>query len=125
MGAAYFIVLERKIDGLDTMLDGKMLSKSAEVFDALATRLGVKPITEFLSVDPAQMAEFMAGEGNDVAEVEFPPLQQFSAKEGLKTISALLSQPEAQLAIQDLKDFERILTVAAQREVGWHLEADF
>ena len=33
MGAAYFIVLEKKIDGLDTMMDGKSLSRHVEALD--------------------------------------------------------------------------------------------
>src|SRR2546423_8005428 len=75
MGAAYFIVLERKIDGLDTMIDGKLLARTSEVLDAIAPQLGVRPISEFISIDPAQAAEFMDG---DVGDIELPPLQQFS-----------------------------------------------
>ena len=124
MGAAYFIVLERKIDGLDAMIDGKLLARTSEVLDAIAPQLGVRPISEFISIDPAQAAEFMEGEGMDVGDIELPPLKQFSAQDGLATVRALLSRPEAQPAIQDLRDCERILTVAAQHRVGWHLEVD-
>ena len=125
MGAAYFIVLEHKIDGLDTMIDGKLLARTAEVLDAIAPQLGVRPISEFISIDPAQAAEFMSGEGVDVGDMKLPTLQQFSAQDGLTTVRALLSRPEAQPAIQDLKDCERILSIAAQHRVGWHLEVDF
>ncbi len=125
MGAAYFIVLERKIDGLDIMIDGKLLARTAEILDVIAPQLGVRPISEFISIDPAQAAEFMSSEGVDVGEIELPALQQFSAQDGLATVRALLSRPEAQPAIQDLKDCERILGVAAQQGVGWHLEVDF
>jgi hypothetical protein len=121
MGAAYFIVLERKIDGLDTMLDGKLLARTAEDLDALAPQLGVRPISEFISVNPKQAFEFMDG---DIGDIELPPLQQFSAHDGLATVRALLSRPEAKPAIQDLRDCERILIAAAQQGVGWHLEID-
>lgn len=124
MGAAYFIVLEREIDGLDTMIDGKLLARTAEALDAIAPQLGVRPISEFISIDPKQAAEFMDGEGMDVGEIELPPLKQFPAQDGLATVRAMLSRPEAQPAIQDLKDCERILSVAAQHGVGWHLEVD-
>ena len=125
MGVAYFIVLERKIDGLDDMIDGKLLAKIAEILDATAPELGVRPISEFISVDPKQAEEFMSGEGIDAGDIELPPLQQFSAQDGLATIRALMTRPEAKAAIHDLKDCERILSAAAQHGVGWHLEVDF
>jgi hypothetical protein len=124
MGAAYFIVLEREINGLDTMIDGKLLARTAGALDAIAPRLGVRPISEFISIDPEQAAEFMEGEGIDVGDIKLPPLKQFSAQDGLATVRALLSQPEALPAIQDLQDCERILSAAAQEGVGWHLEVD-
>ena len=121
MGTAYFIVLERKIDGLDTTVDGKMLARISDILDAIAPQLGVRPISEFISIDPAQAAEFMDG---DLGDIELPQLQQFSAQDGLATVRALLSRPEAQPAIQDLQDCERILGAAAQHGVSWHLEVD-
>ena len=125
MGAAYFIVLERKIDGLDAMIDGKMLARTAEVLDAIAPQLGVRPFSEFISIDPAQAADFMRGEGVAVGNMELPALQQFPAEDGLATVKALLSRPEAHPAIQDLRDCDRILSLAARHGVGWHLEVDF
>jgi hypothetical protein len=121
MGVAYFIVLEREIDGLDTMMDGKLLARTSEVLDAIATEAGVRPISEFISIDPAQAAEFL---DSDIGDVPLPPLQQFSAEEGLAAVRALLACPEAQPALQDLRDCERILNAAAQHGVGWHLEVD-
>ena len=124
MGAAYFIVLERKIDGLDATMDGKQLAKSAELLDAIALELGVRPISEFISIDPKQAAEFMGDEGVDAADIELPPVRQFSAQEGLATVNALMMRPEAQSALEDLKDCERVLKTAAQHGVGWHFEVD-
>lgn len=125
MGAAYYIVLEREIDGLNTMIDGKSLARTADILDAMAPELGVRPLSEYLSIDPAQAAEFMEGEGADVGDINLSPLRQFSAQDGLTTVRALMTRPEAQAAIHDLKDCERILSVAAQHQVGWHLEVDF
>ena len=133
MGVAYFIVLERKIDGLDTMMDGKCLARAAEVLDTVASQLGVRPVSEFISADPEQAAEFLKDQGADVGDIELPPLQQFPAHEGLATMRALMahvqSQPEtvkqADGVVQDLRDCERILSVAAQNGVGWHFEVDF
>jgi len=127
MGAAYFIVLEKQIDGLDAMMDGKSLSRHVESLDAAARQLGVRPLSEFFSVDPEQATEFMEGEGMDTSDLEIPALQQFSAQDGLATVRALLSHPPGHIehVITDLRECERILSVAAQHGVGWHFEVDF
>src|SRR5262245_44246877 len=87
MGAAYFIVLARKIDGLDTTMNGKSLASHMESLDEAAVKIGVRPLSEFFSADPEQMAGLM----EDVGDVELPPLQQFSAQDGLTSVRALLA----------------------------------
>lgn len=121
MGAAYYIVLEEEIDGLDTMMDGKRLAKQIEILDSAAKELGVRPLTEFLSMDADALADVL---GDDADGIETPLMKQFSAQDGLETIRALLPRPEAQPALHDLKDCERILTMAEQHSVGWHLQID-
>ena len=121
MGAACYIVLETKIDGLDTTMDGKSLSRHIESLDSVAQQLGVRPLTEFTSMDADALADVL---GDDAAGIETPPLQHFSAQDGLATVRALLPRPEAQPALHDLKDCERILSVAAERGFGWHFQID-
>lgn len=127
MGVAYYIVLERKIDGLDTGMDGKSLSRHIETLDDAVRELGVRPLSEFFSADREQMAEFMAGEGIEAGDVELPALQQFTAQDGLATIQALTAHAAARTdgVAQDLRECERILSAAAQHGVGWHFEVDF
>ena len=127
MGAAYFIVLERKIDGLDTGMDGKSISEHVESLDDAARQLGVRPLSEFFSADPTQLAEFMESEGVDVGDAAPPLLQQFTAQDGLATVRALASHAAARAdgVAQDLRECERILSAAAQHGVGWHFEVDF
>ncbi len=124
MGAAYFIVLEREIEGLDTGLDGKCLSEEMESLDEAARGLGVRPLSEFFSADPDQLTELMEDAG---ADMNVPPLEQFPAEEGLATIRALLSHEAGQAdgVAQDLRDCERILGTAAKSGVRWHFEIDF
>ncbi len=126
MGAAYFIVLERDIAGLDISMDGKSLARNIEALDAAAKQLAVRPLSEFFSIAPEDAAGFLEGEGEDSSELDLPPLQHFSAEEGLATVRALLAHPAAQTphVAEDLRQCERILTAAAQRGVGWHLEID-
>lgn len=127
MGTAFFIVLERKVDGLDTGMDGKSLSLHIEPLDDAARQAGVRPLSEFFSVDPTQASEFMEGEGADAGGIKLPPLQHFSAADGLTTIRALLRLPVAQMdgVALDLRECERVLGVAAQHGIGWHFEMDF
>jgi hypothetical protein len=120
MGSAYYIVLERDIDGLDTMIDGKSLARNIETLDKAASELGVRPLSEFFSMSPEALAEFM----DDAEDGELPPLRQSSAKDGLTTVRALLPRLEAQPAIQDLIECERILSVAAEHGVDWHFQID-
>ena len=126
MGAAYFIVLGREIDGLDTGMDGKSLSRHIDTLDQAARELGVRPLSEFFSIAPEQAAEFMEGEGMDAGDFELPVLQQFTAEEGLKTVRALAAHPTVRFdgVEQDLRECERILTVAGHHGVGWHFEVD-
>jgi hypothetical protein len=122
MGAAYFIVLERKIDGFDTSMNGKSLSNHMESLDEAAVKIGVRPLSEFFSADPEQMAGLM----EDVGDVELPPLQQFSAQDGLTSVRALLANSPTwpNDLMRDLRECESILNVAALHGVGWHFEID-
>lgn len=127
MGAAYFIVLESEIGGLDSSMDGKSISHHIESLDEAASQLGVRSLSDFFSADPEAMAEFMEAEGIDMGDVGPASLQQFTAQDGLVTVRALLLHPLAQLegVARDLRDCERILSAAALQGVGWHFEVDF
>jgi len=121
MGVAYYIVLETKIDDLDTSMDGKHLATHIESLDSVARELGLRPLSEFYSVDPQEAADAI---DMDINDVKLPPLEQYSAEDGLVTVRALLPRPEAQPVLHDLQDCERILTSAAQHGVGWHFQID-
>ena len=126
MGVAFYVVLERKIDGLDSGMDGKSLARHIESLDLAARELGVRPLSEFLSGDPEELTEFMEGEGIAGSDGELAPLEQFSAEEGLATVRALASHAAARAegVARDLHECERILSAATQHGVGWHFEID-
>src|SRR2546430_1589735 len=126
MVSAYFIVLERKIDGLDTGMDGKSISRHIESLDAAARQLGVRPLSGFFSIGPEQATDFMESEGMDAGDIELPPLEQFTADEGLATIRALSAHSAARAGrvMNDLQECERILSAAALHGVRWHFEVD-
>jgi len=121
MGVAYYIVLETEIEGLDLSMDGKILARQIDLLDAAALDLGVRPLTEFVGMDADALEGIL---GDDAGDIEVPPLEHFSAEDGLSTIRALLARPEAQPALDDLKECERILRAAAQHQVGWRFQID-
>src|SRR5271169_4230603 len=101
MGVAYYIVLEKEIDGLDTGMDGKKLSQQLECLDNVARELGVHPLSEFLSMDKDATIDVL---GEDFADIDIPSAKQFSAQDGLATVRALIPRVEAQPALHDLKN---------------------
>ena len=52
MGAAYFPVFQREIEGLTaaTAISGKAISRASEELDELAQTANVKPLSEFISM---------------------------------------------------------------------------
>jgi hypothetical protein len=120
MSCAYYVVLERPIDGLETFMNGKRLAKQIELLDTAAERLGVRSLSAFVSIPPEEIAELL----EDTTDLKMRPVEQYSAQDGLATVRALLAHPEAQSAVDDLKDCERILAVAAEHGVGWHFQID-
>jgi hypothetical protein len=126
MGSAHYIALEEKIPDLDTMIDGKMLSKAEEHLTKAAKRLGVRPLMEFFSTGADEAADLL---GDDVAGIEIPAAQWFSVEEGLKTIDALLAEVERSPALKaandDLLGCQRVLREAHKHGVRWHLAIDF
>lgn len=103
------------------MMNGKSLSRNIASLDKAARELGVRPLSDFCSMPPDEVADLIRA---DADEGSLPPLQQFSAQDGLATLRVLLLRPEAQPAIQDLKECERILSAAAEHGVGWHFQVD-
>jgi len=126
MGAALYIALEKQIPDFDSSIDGKMLSKSEKQLAAAAKRLGVRPLMEFFSTS-AEEAEDLLGE--DVAGIDIPAAQWFSAEEGLKTVEALITQAEVSAELKATKDdllgCQRVLREAHTHGVRWHLAIDF
>src|SRR6266478_2318884 len=126
MGAAFYIGLEKEIPGVDTMIDGKMLSRAEKNLEEAAKRLGVRPLMEFFSVSADEACDLL---GEDVAGIEIPAAQWFAAEEGLKTVDALLSEadasPDLRAAKDDLLGCQRVLREAQKHGVRWHLAIDF
>jgi hypothetical protein len=68
MGAAYFIVLDQKDPGFDTMVNGKSLSKEAKRLERIAKSLGVRALDDYVSYSPEEARAIMEDLGSDPAE---------------------------------------------------------
>jgi hypothetical protein len=126
MGTAYYIALEKTIPDLDSIIDGKMLSKAEKLLTNAANRLGVRQLMDFFSTSADEAADLL---GDDIAGIEIPAAQWFSAEEGLKTVDALLAEanvdPDLKPAKDDLLGCQRVLREAQKNGVRWHLAIDF
>ena len=131
MGVALYIMPEREVDGLEVYVNGKALGRS-ELLDRLAEQAGVRPLMQFFSQDPAEAAAFFEVEGVEPPAEGFASEQWYSATEGLATVLGLISYleangaaiPESSALIEDLHEFESVLSQLASEGVGWHLAVD-
>lgn len=146
MGVALFIAAERTVEGLDTFVDGKALAHcrpagakkrlgraSMRRLEALSQEAGVRPLMEFFGESPEFVSEFLAEEGEEPDPGGLPPEQWFSAAEGLATVRGLLAYltnhpgaaAEVDRLIEDLRQFEEVLSGLEDAGVRWHLAVDF
>jgi hypothetical protein len=133
MSVALYIILERPVPGLDDHVNGKALGRAGKLLDDLAEKAGTKSLMKFFSASPEEMSEFASGHGVAVEEnaTLFPPEQWFPAEEGLVTVRRLREAARAeridnwQRILADLDEFERVLDVAREQGVGWHLAVDY
>jgi len=133
MSAAFYMVLEKPIKGLDHFVNGKAPARAGEILDSLAKKSGTKPLMKFWSADPGELYEIAAGLGVTVKDnaKPLPPQQWFSATEGLMTIQGLRAAasaeklPNLEKVLADFDEFERVLSKANEQGVRWHLAVDF
>ncbi len=134
MSAAYYIVAEREVPGLDCFVNGKTLAHIPDrVLDRVSRQAGVRPLTEFLSSDPEEDAAFFEDEDMDPPPGGFPPEQWFDAADGLRTVRGLLTRV-ADLAAadrgyaegvdEDLRQYLEVLVALERAGVRWHLAGD-
>jgi hypothetical protein len=128
MSAALYIELEENTGDIGTFVDGKHLSQAEPVLSHIAVEAGVKPLMQFFGASGDEYADIF-----DHAGVELPEAKWFDASEGLQTIRVLLSNVEqnqdkfasADALLADLKNFERVLMEAEEKQLRWHLAVDF
>ncbi len=129
MSSAYYIVLERNIEGFNQEVNGKPLAKAGESLDALARTSGVQALMDFFSIVPEEVAGLFEDAAFDLPNL--PTEKWFSAEDGLKTVRVLLQAANnAQngitgAVVDDLKQFQNVLETAQANGVRWHLAVDY
>ncbi len=130
MSSALYIVLDRKVPGLDTFMNGKALAAAEEVVTANCERLGVRDLWSFYSVDPLDVADPLddLDDFGDLDVREGSTAESwFPATDGLATIRALrqaLPGKTVSAVLTDLSDMERILAEAERAGARWYLAVD-
>jgi hypothetical protein len=128
---AFYIVLERKPPRWQGEISGGKLSREIAEIDTLAVRNGVRPLTTFFSAPQSELSAFAASHGLSAESLSIPKETWFSAEDGLKTVRQLLANidqmnaSKAQFLRAELEQFEKVLRIADEACVRWHLAVDF
>lgn len=137
MGVAYFISPEPHPESaghIDCDVNGKTLANLGDAaLDRVCREAGVRPLSEFFSLNPDEALAFLEGQGIDPPPGGLPPELWFDAADGLRTFRALLARaPElanrrftADDVTAELERFIEVLTALAERGIRWHLTVDF
>lgn len=134
MGAAAYIVLEREIPGFDPFVNGKALAREADDLGGVLARCGVPDLFSFVVVELDDFDD--VDDPDESFDVESSPTSAgtwFAPDEGLNWIrqvnAAVRAEPaslrDSSAVLQDLTEFEAVLTRAASESVRWRLAIDF
>ncbi|MEZ4528148.1 MAG: hypothetical protein R2941_19735 [Desulfobacterales bacterium] len=132
MGLAWYIVGEKEVEGFDTFVDGKAIAHADEkILDDIFRELNAAPLMDFFSENPEELADFF-DENADMPD-DLKTEKWFSATDGLKTVRSLTAHlqthpdaiAESGEILEDLKEYERILSRFEKQGIRWHLAIDF
>ena len=132
MGAAFFIVLERDIEGVDPFVNGKAIARESDQLDVIASGLGLRAACDFVSQDPADLLEMAEEMGVELPH-DPPPEVWYSADEGLDWVSRMTEHlsgnpgavGDAEAVLADLMEYREVLKAAQSNGVRWHMAVDF
>jgi len=131
MGSALYISIEKEIPDFVPFVSGKAISEAEKHLSKISRKLGMKPLMDFFSPSPEDISGFLEDENINGDDLVLPDIQWFDASEGLKTVMGLLSYLRGNPnevsgeVVKDLIKFERVLSVAHEHTVRWHLSVDF
>lgn len=132
MGAAYYIVLDREIAGIDTFVNGKAIARESEQLDQVTQRLGLRELNDFVSANPEELLSIAEELGVELPHAP-PPEAWFTPEEGLNWISNLQSRltdhpyevGDAEAVMRDLAEYRDLLLAVQAHAARWHFAVDF
>ena len=132
MGAAYYIVLDREIAGVDPFVNGKAVARESDRLEIVSQSIGLRDINEFVSASPDDLMATAEELGIELPN-EPPPEVWFAPEEGLSWISQLqhhlTANPnavgDADAVLADLAEYREVLDTAKANDVRWHFAVDF
>ncbi len=128
---SYYVILEREIPNFDVYVSGHGLSRDSDRLEQLAKGIGVKPLLSFFSVSQEELISLLNGAVSADLNIKSEKEQWFSAEDGLRTVRALMDSLQKtqstarEKLVSELREFERVLIVAHEQDIGWHLGIDY
>lgn len=128
---SYYVILEREIPNFDAYVNGHGLSKDSDRLEQLAKGIGVKPLLSFFSVSQEELISLLNGAVSADLNIKSEKEQWFSAEDGLRTVRALMDSLQKtqstarEKLVSELREFERVLIVAHEQDIGGHLGIDY
>jgi len=127
-----FIVLDRKIPGADTCVNGNFLSKHNDELEKMAKRLGVRPLMSFFSMSNEELALLEEEHAINLSKTKSRTADTwFAGEEGLRTVNALLENlsgsklKDVARVAAELREFVHVLELAKANGIRWHLAVDY
>ena len=132
MGAALFIALEKPIEGLDSFVNGKAVSRESDAIERALAKIEQPSLFDFFNVSDDEAAAMFEDVPDDF-EPTVPDDAWHPAADGLALFTTLadfvaanrsqFKEPDA--LAEDVADFVRVLSSAAEHGVRWRLCPDF
>ena len=134
MELTFFVRLKQPPQGLNhaRLVAGKTAAKNWEKLGAVALKIGVKPLQNFVSIGKPELNALLAKAANSAVKLA-PGDRWFLASEALASVRARISSvsrdpktfESARQLIQDLQRYEDILRSAEARQSRFHFSPDF
>ena len=136
MSSAFFIVLDRKDPGFNTMVNGKFLSQDAGRLRKIAKSLKIPAIEDYVSYSPEEaraMMEDLGSDPSEIEEAELPEQKWYTAQEGLDWVRKVRehiyatpsSVTNATGVLADLEQYREVFEQAQAIGARWNLQVDF
>lgn len=129
MSIAYYIVLDKNDQNVNTYVHSEEIARAADTLDAIATRLSMPTLDDFVSMSREELDDMLQ------AEDEIPVMEPnwFSPAQGIVFFERLAKHLQANpnildnanVVLHDLAAYQHVLRKALKIDARWHLGLDF